>query len=87
MSKNLRPQSTIHFYGTEWCGDCRRAKQFLDSNNITYIYHDIENEPEAIKTVEKINRGMRSIPTIIFPDNSVLVEPSNQELAKKLNLS
>lgn len=36
--------------------------------------------------VEKVNNGMRIIPTIVFPDGSILVEPSNAELAKKLGL-
>ena len=39
--------------------------------------------PEAMAFVEKVNRGMRSIPTILFPDGSTLVEPSNAELAQK----
>jgi mycoredoxin len=34
--------------------------------------------------VVKINKGNRSVPTIVFPDGSVLVEPSNAELEKKL---
>lgn len=36
--------------------------------------------------VEQTNKGMRSIPTIVFPDGSVLVEPSNAELAEKLGM-
>ena len=34
-----------------------------------------------------MNQGKRSVPTIAFPDGSVLVEPSNAELAKKLGLT
>lgn len=36
--------------------------------------------------VEQINHGKRIIPTILFPDGSILVEPSNAQLAEKLNL-
>jgi thioredoxin reductase (NADPH) len=36
--------------------------------------------------VEEVNKGKRIIPTIVFPDNSILVEPSNAELAEKLGL-
>jgi thioredoxin reductase (NADPH) len=36
--------------------------------------------------VERVNQGKRIIPTIVFPDGSRLVEPSNAELAEKLNL-
>jgi thioredoxin reductase (NADPH) len=36
--------------------------------------------------VESINRGKRIIPTIIFPDGDILVEPTNAQLAEKLGL-
>jgi mycoredoxin len=31
-----------------------------------------------------INNGYRSVPTIIFPDGSMLVEPSLKELGEKI---
>ncbi len=72
----------IQFYGADWCGDCRRSKQFLDSKNISYDYIDIETDPDAAAEVVKINKGLRSIPTIVFPNGEVLVEPSNEELER-----
>ena len=74
-------------YSTTWCGDCRRAKQFLDQNGIVYAVIDIDRDADAARAVLRINGGMRSVPTILFPDGSILVEPSNRELANKLNLS
>ena len=87
MSNGDQPtSSTIRMYGANWCGDCRRAKTFFGEQRIHYEYIDIEQHPEAIREVERINNGMRSIPTIIFPDGSILVEPSNAELAEKFGL-
>jgi thioredoxin reductase (NADPH) len=77
----------IRMYGANWCPDCRRAKQFFGEQRIHYEYIDVEQQPEAISEVERINNGMRSIPTIIFPDGSILVEPSNTQLAAKLGLN
>ncbi len=74
-------------YGANWCPDCRRAKEFLGRQRIPYIWIDLENSPEDTAVVEKINNGKRIIPTIVFPDGSILVEPSNDELADKLGLS
>ncbi len=73
----------ILMYGATWCGDCRRAKQFFDTRGIDYHWIDLEKVPEAVEVVLKHNNGMQSIPTILFPDGSVLVEPSNRELAVK----
>ncbi len=84
---NANTNGTIRMYGANWCGDCRRAKQFFGEQRVHYEYIDLTQQPDAISEVERINNGMRSIPTIIFPDGSVLVEPSNTQLAAKLGLN
>ncbi len=76
----------IIVYSTIWCPDCKRAKKFFNDHRIQYKNIDIEKDPEAMAFVEKINNGSRVIPTIIFPDKSKLVEPSNAELAEKLGI-
>ncbi len=76
----------IIVYSTTWCSDCKRAKKFFGEQRIPYINIDIEENPEYVQVVEKINDGKRSVPTIVFPDGSVLVEPTNVELAEKLGL-
>ncbi|MBI4288225.1 MAG: mycoredoxin [Chloroflexi bacterium] len=79
-----KPQ--IRMYGALWCPDCRRAKQFLDARSIPFEWHDIDQDEEARAYVEGVNNGNRSIPTIVFPDGSILVEPSNAELGRKLGV-
>ncbi len=74
----------IKFYGATWCPDCRRSKQFLDKKGVDYTYVNIEEVPGAAEEVEKINNGFQSIPTIVFPNGKILVEPSNAELEKVL---
>lgn len=78
--------TNIIVYGATWCPDCTRAKQFLGEQRIHYKWIDIEQQPEYQAYVESVNQGKRIIPTIVFDDGSILVEPSNAELAKKLGL-
>jgi len=73
-------------YGATWCPDCRRAKQFLGEQRIHYTSVDIEQDRDGQALVEGANGGKRIIPTIVFPDGSILVEPSNAELAAKLGI-
>ncbi|NMB53407.1 MAG: NrdH-redoxin [Leptolinea sp.] len=73
-------------YGTSWCGSSRRARQLLDSHNIAYQWIDIDEDRVARSRVEEINHGNRSVPTLIFPDGSILVEPSDKVLAEKLGV-
>lgn len=77
-------EQPIIVYGTTWCFDSRRARKVLDELNIAYKWIDIDKTTEARKIVEEINKGYRSVPTIIFPDGSILVEPSNDKLRAKL---
>lgn len=56
----------------------------LWEQRVSYQYVDIDNDSEAITLVEKNKKGSRSIPGIVFPDGTVLIEPSNAQLAEKL---
>jgi mycoredoxin len=62
------------------------AKRWFDTRGIAYDYINIEEDENAADFVMKVNGGMRSVPTIIFPDGSVLVEPSPRELAAKFSM-
>jgi len=79
-------EGVIVFYATSWCPDCRRSQRLLDSHGIPYRWVDVDKDAAARVFVEETNRGFRSVPTIVFPDGTILVEPSNRELAKKLGL-
>lgn len=74
----------ILFYETEWCWDCRMAKTVLDRYHVYYKKINIDNDPEGANFVMKTNGGNRSVPTIIFPDGTILVEPGRDELVGKL---
>jgi glutaredoxin-like protein len=76
----------IRIYGALWCGDCRRSKAYLDRHTVPYRWMDIDADEEASRFIEALQGGGRSIPTIVFPDGSHLIEPSNAELAEKLGL-
>lgn len=79
-------QTTIKLYGTDWCSDCKRSKKFLGEQRIHYEFINIEEDMEAQAFVQKVQNGGLSIPTIIFEDGSLLIEPTNAELAAKLGL-
>lgn len=82
----MNDQPTITIYGAYWCPDCRRSKQFLGEHQIPYNWVDIEQDKAGEQYVLQKNEGKRIIPTIEFADGSILVEPSNAQLAAKLGL-
>ena len=77
----------IVMYATEYCSDCSRAKAFFEANDIPYLRVGLEGNAEATDFVMKINDGYQSVPTIVFPDGSILVEPGWDELKAKFSSS
>jgi len=80
-------EGSVTVYGAPWCPDCKQAKQFLGEQRIHYDWIDIDQDEEARQRVQELNDGKQIIPTIVFQDGSILVEPSNAELAAKLGIS
>lgn len=69
-------QQSIVIFGTSWCPDCKRSKQFLGDHRVRYQWVDIEQDSESMAYVEQINNGLRVVSTIVFPDGDILKEPS-----------
>jgi len=56
--------ATITMYSSPWCGDCRRAKQFMRERGVQFQEVNIDEAPEAEQLVLRVNNGRRKIPTI-----------------------
>ena len=83
----LRPQDqseAVVMYTTPWCPDCWRAKQIMDSMQVKYTEVDITYDDAATELVVQLNRGNRSVPTLVFPDGTVMTEPNTIALMEKL---
>jgi mycoredoxin len=71
-------------YTTIWCGDCRRLKAQLDRERIEYSSVDIERDPAAERFVLTATGGVQTIPTVVFEDGSVLIEPTIVDVMEHL---
>ncbi len=80
------PSDKIVMYSAEWCSDSHRAKYFFEAFGLAYVEIDIEADPVAAAYVQQVNGGRQTIPTIVFPDGSVLVEPSTARLAQQVGV-
>ena len=80
-------ETKVKVYGAPWCPDCRRSKQFLGEQRVPYDWIDVDKNPGGLEYVKQVNDGKQIIPTIVFEDGSLLVEPTNAELASKLGMS
>lgn len=74
----------LTMYTTTWCGFCRRLKGQLARVGIEITEVNIEQDAEAAKFVMGVNGGNQTVPTLLFPDGSTLVNPSAQQVQARL---
>ena len=76
----------ITVYGAPWCPDCKRSKKFLAEHRVPFNWVDVDEDQEGLRFVEQLQKGGRTIPTIVFPEGDHLLEPSDGDLARRLGL-
>lgn len=74
----------IIVYAHPFCPMVGPVEGLLKRIGADYDYINIHAIPEARLRVQEINRGMESVPTLVFPDGTTLTEPSGAQLADKL---
>jgi glutaredoxin len=86
--RHRREEHRVVFYGLSTCGWCRKARTFLDDNEITYelCYVDQlegDERKQAIEEVAKVN-PKKTFPTIIVDEEEVLVGYDKERYEEKL---
>jgi len=71
-------------YTTSWCGFCRNLKKQLARDGIEISEVDIEQDEAAADYVMSVNGGNQTVPTILFPDGTALVNPSAAQVRSRL---
>ena len=80
-----KPVMTV--YGAAWCPHCKRVKKFLAAHKVRYANVDIDAEPEAIERLKELQDGGQIIPTVVYPDGTHEVNPSDEALARRIGLT
>jgi len=71
-------------YTTSWCGFCRNLKKQLARDGIEVSEVDIEHDEAAADYVMSVNGGNQTVPTLLFPDGTALVNPSAAQVRARL---
>jgi thioredoxin reductase (NADPH) len=80
-------QPAMTVYGAPWCPHCKRVKKFLAAHRVRYTNVDIDEEPAAIGRLKELQDGGQIIPTVIYPDGTHEVNPSDEALARRIGLT
>jgi thioredoxin reductase (NADPH) len=81
------PYDGIRVAGTLWSASSHNVKEFLARSQIPYQWLDIEKDAEARELVESVSVERPRLPTIFFPDGSLLVDPDLRTLADRVGMT
>lgn len=79
------PEKLI-LYTSNFCGHARLVERLLDQHEIPATTINIDRDPAARQSLVALNGGYASVPTIIFPDGSKLIEPPLRQLKARLGI-
>jgi len=78
------PAGSVTLFTTTWCGYCRRLKQQLDRAGVQFSEVDVEGDAAAAAFVRTANNGNETVPTVLFPDGSVVTNPTAAQVDSRL---
>jgi mycoredoxin len=85
---NPNIKARLVVYGHNSCGLAHLLAKALAEHQIDHEWRDIdEGDPRFRDELRQLARGYLSVPTVIFPDGTVLVEPFPDEVLAKLQPS
>jgi mycoredoxin len=76
---NKESSQKVVVYGTRWCAATQYVRRFLDRNNVTHSFRDLDRDQEAADQVRWWTGGHLSHPTIQI-GGEILVEPLSNEI-------
>lgn len=81
-----RSDGRLIVYGHDYCPLARMLKRALAEHQIDHEWREVDNgSPHFQDELRQLARGYLSVPTVVFPDGAVMVEPYPEEVLRKLN--
>src|SRR5205814_386789 len=79
----------IRVLGTRWSPKAYELREFLARNRVPYQWIDVElsaNDPETKQLLEYLGPESASLPVVLFPDGTKLLESVPADVAQKVGL-
>ena len=83
------PYEGIRVLGTRWSPKSYELRDFLARNHVPYQWIDVElsaSDPETKRLVESLGPDAASLPVVLFPDGTKLLESIPADVAQKVGL-
>jgi thioredoxin reductase (NADPH) len=80
-----RPADEFRVVGHRWSARSYKVRDFLARNQVPYRWYQAD-EPDGQQLLTAAGTDERTLPVIVCPDGTALVQPTDQELAGKVGL-
>jgi glutaredoxin 3 len=60
----------VALYGADWCGYTHRAKRLLDSQQVPFVFHDLDSRPDLRERLYELS-GNRTVPQILIDQQPI----------------
>jgi len=81
----MEEAKTIIIYGHRFCSQANILRETMDQYQISYEWRDIrEGNPVFQDELKELADGNLSVPTVILPGGTVLIEPLPRQVIKLL---
>ncbi len=85
MDNEAKTPPKLIIYGHDYCGQARALVRTLTQKDIAYEWRDIhKGDPAWKEELLVLAKGYLSVPTVVFPDGKVLVDPWPDEVIERL---
>jgi thioredoxin reductase (NADPH) len=81
-----RPVRETKVVGHRWSARSAEVREFLARNQVPYRWYSSE-APEGRRLLDAANCDEETLPLVVTPDGTALIEPTDGELADKVGLS
>ncbi len=75
-------------YGHDFCSQAGALAESLAQHGIEHEWRDVmRGDPQWKEELRALARGNLSVPTVLFPDGTVMVEPYSERVLEKLGVA
>ena len=64
LTDDQKARLDITMYSTSWCGYCKKARRWLNANDLPFVEKDVEKDPEGNREFQEITGGRGGVPVI-----------------------
>ena len=80
------PFEGVRVIGTRWSPADHAVRDYLSRNRVEYKWLDPEQSPEATALLKEKGLDDAKLPVVIFGDGTAVVQPTTDELARRIGL-